>query len=40
MSDPYGFRDFSQQGIVKRRDKGREIAFPKITDAFKTLLAA
>ena len=40
LSDPYGFRDFSQQGIGKRRDKGREIAFPKITDAFKTLLAA
>jgi NTE family protein len=40
LSDPYGFRDFSQQGIGKRRDKGREIALPKITDAFKTLLAA
>jgi NTE family protein len=39
-SDMDGFRDFSYQGIKSRRDKGREIAFPKIIDAFNTRRAA
>jgi NTE family protein len=38
-SDMDGFRDFSFQGIESRREKGREIAFAKITDAFNNLPA-
>ena len=39
-SDADGFRDFSCQGINARRDKGHDIAFPKLTDAFSNLPAA
>ena len=39
-SDMDGFRDFSSRGIRWRRDEGRDIAHPKLTDAFNNRLAA
>jgi NTE family protein len=38
--DMDGFRDFSFQGIEARREKGREIAFQKVTDEFNNPPAA
>jgi NTE family protein len=34
LDDPYGFRDFSQQGIEQRRDRGKAIAHDKLKQFF------
>jgi NTE family protein len=34
LNDPYGFRDFSQQGIEQRRDRGKAIAYDKLKQFF------
>ena len=40
LSDPYGFHDFSQQGIEQRRDRGRTITRSMLDDVFNSQLAA
>ena len=39
LDDPYGFRDFSQQGIVRRRDLGRAITHAKLKPIFDKISA-
>jgi NTE family protein len=34
LNDPYGFRDFSQEGIEQRRERGRAIALDKLRPYF------
>jgi NTE family protein len=40
LADPYGFRDFSQQGIQARRDRGKAIAYDTLKRHFTDKLAA
>ena len=38
--DPNSFRDFSREGIVKRRDAGRQIALSALRESFGNQLTA
>ena len=40
LSDPYGFHDFSQQGIEARRDRGKAITAAKLRPLFADKIAA
>lgn len=40
LADPYGFHDFSQQGIERRRDKGYGITLAALRDHFAAKTAA
>jgi NTE family protein len=40
LADPYGFRDFSQQGIQARRDRGKAIAYGTLKRHFADKIAA
>jgi NTE family protein len=40
LNDPYGFRDFSQQGIEQRRDRGKAITYDKLKQFFNGHLTA
>ncbi|MFZ0375212.1 MAG: patatin-like phospholipase family protein [Xanthobacteraceae bacterium] len=40
LSDPYGFHDFSQQGIEARRDRGKAITAAKLRPFFADKIAA
>lgn len=40
LSDPYGFHDFSQQGIEARRDRGKAITRDKLKPFFAEKIAA
>jgi len=40
LNDPYGFRDFSQQDIEQRRDRGRAITLDKLAPFFAGKIAA
>ena len=40
LNDPYGFRDFSQQGIMRRRELGKAITLAKLKQYFPANLAA
>jgi NTE family protein len=35
--DRYGFRDYSRSGVEQRRARGHQLAFAKLTDAFKNV---
>jgi predicted acylesterase/phospholipase RssA len=40
LSDPYGFHDFSQQGIEARRDRGKAVTEAKLRPLFADKIAA
>jgi NTE family protein len=40
LNDPYGFRDFSQQGIEQRRDRGKAITYDKLKRFFNSHMTA
>jgi hypothetical protein len=40
LKDPYGFRDFSEQGMEERRDRGKAITHDTLKQFFASQLAA